>query len=123
MVNEADCSINKQPAGWELYRGLADQLGCSNFGPSCICAGNSFFISFGQLYNASVVFCNYLPTVSNEDSPDYDSLQGVLADYCAANGWTPDGYFMTISGDKDTSGSLESDPSGMCPLSHRGNMI
>ena len=112
MINEPDCHTDKKPDGWESYQGLADHLNCTDHGPSCICANGSFFISWGVLYMVSLQHCNYLPTVNNTDSPDYDALQGGLADYCNAQGFKPGEYFMTVTGTKDTSGTLQSNGSG-----------
>jgi hypothetical protein len=100
-ISEHNCGTDKQPQDWELYRGLAYELSCTT--PSCICLGGAFNISYGKLYQASLRFCNTLPTTKNLDSPEYDRLQGVLADYCVNNGMSPYGWINPIEGDPDNS--------------------
>jgi hypothetical protein len=103
-LSESDCGTEKMPEDWKSYRGLAYGVGCAT--PSCVCLGGGFNISYGKLYQASVKFCNTLPTTKNLDSPEYDRLQGVLADYCTDNGMTPYGYINVIEGDADNSQML-----------------
>lgn len=88
-VNEPNCGTDKKPSGWDQYRGLAYQLQCST--PSCLCAGGAFNLTYGTLWKMSLNFCNYLPTTTDVDDPEYDHLQGVLADYCELNNFSPEG--------------------------------
>jgi hypothetical protein len=100
-IFEPDCGTEQTPEDWKLYFGLAAELSCTT--PSCVCKGGAFNISYGKLYQASSKFCNTLPTTKNLDSPEYDRLQGVLADYCVNNGMSPYGWINVIEGDPDNS--------------------
>ena len=100
-ITEQNCGPDIQIQDWQQYRGLAYELDCIT--PSCICLGGAFNISYGTLYEASLKFCNTLPTTKNLDSPEYDRLQGVLADYCVNNGMSPYGWINIIQGDSDNS--------------------
>jgi len=50
-----------------------------------------------------MIYCNYLPTLADLPDPEYDRMQGVLADYCRANGYPPRVYEQIVSGSPNNS--------------------
>ncbi|KAI9857996.1 MAG: hypothetical protein M1813_007966 [Trichoglossum hirsutum] len=95
-VSESQCGSTNKPEGWEEYKGLANQLGCSS--AECVCTSGAFNITFGKLYQTGVKYCNLLPSTADLPVPEYNRLQEVLADYCTDNGFRPDGWYLEVEG-------------------------
>lgn len=99
--DHSECGPTKRPLQWETYPGLAITLDCST--PKCLCSSSTAFdIAYNALYNQSVFFCNYLPSVTDRISEEYDALQGALADFCDENGHGEtilgSGYRLVVNG-------------------------
>ncbi|CZR62216.1 uncharacterized protein PAC_12113 [Phialocephala subalpina] len=100
-ITEPQCSTDKKPPGYDSYFGLAYELQCQT--PSCLCAGGAFNLTYSTLWKKSLLYCNYLPTLQDRPDPEYDRLQGVLADYCALNHFSPGSWMQTVVGSGNNS--------------------
>ncbi|KAF8857914.1 hypothetical protein BDZ45DRAFT_690534 [Acephala macrosclerotiorum] len=100
-IDEPRCGTDKKPPGYDAYFGLAYELQCQS--PSCLCAGGAFNLTYSTLWKESLDFCNYLPTLQDRPDPEYDRLQGVLADYCAQNQFPPASWMQAVEGSPNNS--------------------
>jgi len=111
VKDEQGCATNKQPAGWDSYRGLMYTAGCNS--DQCLCKGGNFLLHWNYLVLAGSEFCNYLPTTSDYNSTEYDDLQGAFSSFCKERGYPPLTYLSYIIGDEGSSLDLNSSAPGM----------
>ncbi|KAI9766506.1 MAG: hypothetical protein M1840_006463 [Geoglossum simile] len=96
-ANEPNCHTNNKPKGWGGYKGIADQLGCTT--ASCLCEYEAFNTTFGKLYQSGLKFCNLLPSTADLPVPEYNRLQGVLADWCTDMNSKPTSWSHEVEGE------------------------
>jgi len=100
-IEELPCRPLQNEQDWDTYLGLAYQLQATT--AAQICDGFAFYIACGTLANVSLHFCNYLPTLQDRPDPQYDSMQGFLADWCVGKNFTTGSCLYTVSGDRNSS--------------------
>ena len=100
-IEELPCRPVQNDQDWDSYLGLAYQLQATN--AAHICNELAFYIACGTLANISSHFCNYLPTLADRPDPEYDSMQGFLADWCEENNFIPGNCIFTVSGNRNSS--------------------
>jgi hypothetical protein len=100
-IEELPCRPTQNDPDWDTYLGLAYQLQATN--AYQICDGVAFYIACSTLANISLHFCNYLPTLKDRPDPEYDSMQGFLADWCVEKNFPPASCLHIASGDRNSS--------------------
>lgn len=103
-MDESNCApLNKAP-GWDTYLGIAKQLGCCN--ALCLCEGPFFYVTLTAIYNESVTYCNYLPSLNGSVDAEWDTVVGVVADWCANQDFPPGNFQYSYVGTQNSAGGL-----------------
>lgn len=102
--SDRDCGPVEKPDGWESYRGLKAFLGaCEAY---WLCAGPYFYLSVSQLFNQSVVSCDYKASVNGSVNVEWNKTIGVMADFCVREKIPPGNYSYNYAGPESTVGKL-----------------
>jgi hypothetical protein len=103
-MDESSCGPLNNAPGWDSYMGIARKLGCCN--ALCLCEGPFFYVTLTAIYNQSVTYCNYLPSLNGSVDAGWDAVVGVVADWCANQDFPPGNFQYSYEGNKNSTGGL-----------------